>query len=193
MTRHGRTIGCMLILGAIVAADTSAQYPGGGQGGTSRRGSFGNSSRIGEPADRRDASTSDSPASLVTQVQVQLDRLEDDLKITNAQQLAWDAFAARMLRYADDVARERFSARQAPPASMSALQQFEHVRDSAQHSSVALGEVIDAGRSLYAALAPDQQATADRRLAALVSALANGAPLPVLPRRDERTRPSRSP
>ena len=154
-----------------VATDASAQYPGGQP---PRRGGATAPTR---PQDARPPAFGDSPASLRSRVQYALDRLEDELRITVAQQSAWDAFAARVVRFADDVARERFATRDAPATDATALQQFDRIAQTAHEHATAVRDVADAGRALYAALAPEQQRVADRRLAALVRALASGAPI----------------
>lgn len=169
---------------AVVTTDASAQFPGG-QGGSSRRGGAGGPPR-GDAQDSKASTPSDTPASLLARVQQLLDRLEDDLRITNAQQSAWDAYAARIVRLADDIARERFAVREASNAQSSALQQFDAIALSAQQRATALQDIAEAGRALYATLGAEQRPIADRRLTMLVRALASGAATPSDARRDEK-------
>jgi hypothetical protein len=146
-------------------------------------------------ADRRDGRPADLPVSISGQVQVQLDKLGDDLRITAAQQPAWDRFASRAMRLADDVSRARFalrSALEAPPSP--APEQLDRIADGARHRATAIEDVAEAARALYAALTPEQQLLADRRLALVLLPLAAGAPQVVPARSDEPpSRDSRAP
>lgn len=173
----------LALAACLAAAPALAQSPGGGT-----RGGAGSASHL-PPAgasERRDPRAADVPVSVSGQVQVQLDKLGDDLRITAAQQPAWDAFATRAMRLADDVARARFALRtalDAPPSP--APQQFDRIADGARNRATAIEDVAQAGRALYAALTPEQQPIADRRLALVLLPLAAGAPQVVPQRTDD--------
>ena len=108
----------LALLAAITMATTAwAQYPGGasgtggpgGAGGT--RGGMGGG-RGGPPPDAmRGGSPVDAPLSPGAIVQVQLDQLEDDLKLVPAQIGAWRAYTDKVQKLADDTTRIRFEAR----------------------------------------------------------------------------------
>jgi hypothetical protein len=173
----------LALVAALAAGLALAQYPGGG----APRGGTGSASHLppSGASERRDPRASDVPVSVTGQVQVQLDRLGDDLRITAAQQPAWDAFATRAMRLADDVARSRFAVRSALDAPPSpAPQQFDRIADTARTRAVAIEGVAEAGRALYGTLTSEQKSIADRRLALVLLPLAAGASQ-VAPTRDE--------
>jgi hypothetical protein len=173
----------------LAGSDAYAQYPGGGQSGG--RGATGAAGGVPgrSPQDRRGERAPDTPVSLVGQVEMQLDRLEEDLRITPAQQAAWDAYARKVIRLADDLARARFAARAANESQTTALQQFERLADTARNRVAAVDDIADAAHALYAALTPEQKTLADRRLAQVASALLSGVPPVTSPRSDDKAPP----
>lgn len=175
---------------ALAGADALAQLPGGGQGG----GRGGTGGMLSGRSAQRGEKAPDTPVSLMGQVELQLDRLEEDLRITAAQQATWDAFARKVIRLADDTARARFAARsQQQETPTTALQQFDRLADTARNRVTAVEEIADAGRALYATLTTEQKALADRRLAQIVLALANGVPPAASPRSDASPPPGARP
>ena len=171
---------------SLAAADAVAQFPGGGQGGRGGTGATGG--RNGQ--DRRPDRAPDTPVSLMGQVEVQLDRLEEELHITLAQQPAWDSYARKVIRLADDVARARFAVRtaqDAPPST--AMQQFDRLAEAARNRVTVVDEIADAGRALYGTLTQEQKAIADRRLLLVALPLANGLTPVAQPRAGDREPP----
>ncbi len=168
-----RALALPLVAATLMAATSWAQYPGGGTPG---RGGMDGSS-IRRPAGNRESPNADTPASLAGQVQMQLGRLEEDLRISAAQQAAWDAYANKVIRFADDVARARFAARSAPDPNSTVPQQLDRLADAARNRLAAVEEIAEAGKALYGVLAPDQKSTADRRLAAITQPLVAGGAL----------------
>ena len=69
----------------------------------------------------------DAPLSPGAIVQVQLDQLEDDLKLVPAQIGAWRAYTDKVQKLADDTTRIRFEARTAAPGPSSAIQQLDEI------------------------------------------------------------------
>ena len=176
---------------ALAGADAFAQFPGGGQsGGRGGTGATGGMQGGRSSQERRGERAPDTPVSLMGQVEMQLDRLEEDLRITAAQQPAWDAFARKVIRLADDVARARFAARAAQDTPTTALQQFDRLADTARNRVTAVEEIVDAGRVLYAGLTPEQKTVADRRLAQVALPLASGVSPPPPPRSDDKAPPA---
>ena len=96
-----RSVSAMLVLLAIgFATEVCAQYPGG-QGGTGgpggSRGGMG-AGRGGPPPESvRSGSAQEAPLSPGAFVQIQLDQLEDDLRLAPAQVGAWRIYADRRL------------------------------------------------------------------------------------------------
>jgi hypothetical protein len=192
LTRISIAIAALTI--ALAGVEACAQYPGGGQsGGRGIPGGAGSTPGIRSSQDRRGERPPDTPVSLIGEVEMQLDRLEEDLRITAAQQAAWDAYARKVIRLADDVARARFAARATQEAPATALQQFDRLADVARNRLTAVDEIANAGRALYAVLTPEQKALADRRLAPAALALANGLPPPAPSRSDDKPPPGAPP
>jgi len=164
----------VLALVAVVGMTTAAwaQYPGG-PGGS--RGGMGGGREGPRPDAMRGGPAADAPLSPGALVQVQLDQLEDDLKLTPAQRGAWTAYADKVLKLADDTARSRFDARTATPEQSSALQQLDQLASRMRSRMIAVDQIVDSGRELYATLTPEQKAIADRRLSLAVSLLVTGA------------------
>lgn len=126
----------------------------------------------------RDKLNPNAPISLTGQIQEQLDQLEGDLRITAAQRPLWNAYADRVRKLAEDIARARFLTRTKDAEEMPASQQLERVGDVARNRLTAVEDIVDAGKALYKALAPDQQRTADRRLVAVALQLAASGTAP---------------
>ena len=140
--------------------------PGGSRGGMGREGSRPNASR--------GASAAEVPLSPGALVQTLLDRLEDDLKPGPAQRSAWNAYADKVQKLADDVERSRFEARTSSPGASSAPQQLDRIAADMRGHMAIVAEIVALGRALYETLTPEQKAIADRRLALPVALLATG-------------------
>jgi protein CpxP len=96
--------------------------------------------------------------------------LKTALKITDAQQAQWNAFAdvqRKHAREADQRMQERRARMEqgARPARPSAVERMEFRQKMLATQSQRLGELIEAGKPLYAALSPEQQKIADQLLA----------------------------
>ena len=174
-----RSASAMFVLLAAIgfAAEVCAQYPGG-QGGTGgpggSRGGMG-AGRGGPPPEPvRSGSAQEAPLSPGALVQIQLDQLEDDLKLSPAQMGAWRIYADKVQKLADDTARSRLDARLSTPAPTSAVQQLDQIAGAMHGRMSAVDEIVDSGRTLYATLTPEQRAIADRRLSLVVTLLATG-------------------
>ncbi len=108
-------------------------------------------------------------------VQMQLDQLEDDLRMTPAQLGAWRIYADKVQKLADDTARSRLDARAATstPADAGAAAGADRQRRAGPRERRSTRS-SQAGRAFYATLTEDQKAIADRRLWLSVSLLATG-------------------
>src|SRR5215467_11055624 len=166
------TVAIIFIGTAMVSPGVFAQYPGGGGmhgglgGGQSMRGA-------GTTRDRTPAEDVGAP------VQVQLDHLEDELKLDPEQRKLWNAYADKVLSFADDMTRARFDARTSSvPADATAAQQLDRLADKARNRSTAVEDIAASGKALYAVLSTEQRSIADRRLVVPVLSLAVGLPLP---------------
>ena len=145
----------MLTLAAFASA-TFAQFPVPGRG--SGMGPGRGMQRAPGERLRTEAFNPGAPT------QVQLDRIEDDLKLTEEQRPAWYAYADRVQKLADTMSRARFDARTGA-AGGSAVEQLERATSDQRSRVAAVEEITALAQSLYAKLTPEQKAFADRRLA----------------------------
>lgn len=103
-------------------------------------------------------------------VEARLAYFKTALKITDAQQAQWDAFADVVRKHAKG-ADERIKARHAQMAQHAegkrptAIEQLERRQERLATASARLNELLAAGKPLYAALSPEQQQIADKALA----------------------------
>lgn len=176
MNRSAVAIIAFAIAGALAAAgEVHAQgRPSGGSQGSSS-----GATHLPNTRPAQDPKKGDTPVSLRAQVQETLSRTADDLRINGSQEKAWNTYATRVIRLADDISRARFAMRDAQSEGVTALQLFDRIAETAQNRMTAVEEIVDAGRALYATLSPTQQHLADKQLAAVVLSLASGiAPPP---------------
>jgi hypothetical protein len=157
----------MLGVVAMGSPKASAQFPGGH--GHTPSGSSGTSGRT---------ATEPLP-SVGAPVLVQLDQLENELKPSAEQRAAWNAYADKILRLADDMTRSQFAARVAPrPTDATAVQQLDQLTDRERNRLTAIEDIVGAGKALYATLTTEQRAIADRKLVLPVRPLGAGVMLP---------------
>ena len=103
-------------------------------------------------------------------VEARLAYLKTALKITDAQQPQWNAFADTLRKQAR-AGDERMKARQAQMAEgrkgtpPTAIERMERAQTRLAASSTRLNETLAAAKPLYAALSPEQQKVADELLA----------------------------
>jgi hypothetical protein len=189
MNRLGTTFIAIAAAGLLAAPDARAQAPSG----PSRSGPSPLGSHL-KPAQRGGAgSAADQPVSLMGQVQLVLDRLEDELRIGAHQQKAWDLYAARVLKFAEDLTRARFSARDMQDGGLSVPQQFDRLAEIASNRLTAVEEIIDAGRAVYETLGPDQRKLADRELVIPPLRLLSGSAAATAVRAEDLAIPDASP
>ena len=168
-----RAKSAVLVLYAVLALSTAsvAQSPGG-QGGS--RGGMGGGRDGPRPDAMRSAPAADAPLNPGAMVQKQLDQLEDELKLGAAQRDAWNAYADKVQKLADEVARSRFEARASTPGPSSAAEQLDRIAGTARSRTTVIEDIAGLGRAFYAALTPEQKRVADARLALPLSLLATG-------------------
>jgi len=104
------------------------------------------------------------------QMEVIMYELHEDLRLTPAQQPAWQSYADKVRALAADLARERSRAQTGAPAGaqLNALQQFDRTLDAARNRLTALEDIAAAAKTLYDTLAPEQKSIADARLATII-------------------------
>jgi hypothetical protein len=103
-------------------------------------------------------------------IEARLAYLKTALKITDAQQAQWDAFADTLRKQARD-ADQRMQARRSQMAEKrkgtppTAIERMEFRQARLAAASARLNETLAAAKPLYAALSPEQQKIADELLA----------------------------
>jgi len=170
-----RMVFIALVVAFLAAGTANAQFPS--------RTTPGGASQVStphiKPATPNSPGNADQPASLTGQVQLVMDKLEDELKIGAHQQKAWDAYRAKVARYAEDLTRARYSARDMQDGGMTVPQQLDRLAEIASNRQTAVEEIVDAARAVYATLGPEQKRAADKGLVLvplrLVSGTAAGA------------------
>ena len=104
-------------------------------------------------------------------VEARLAYLKTALKITDAQQAQWDAFAGVMRKQAKD-ADERIKtwkekmAQRTEHKRPTVIERLERTQERLATASARLNELLAVEKPLYAALSPEQRQIADRTLAA---------------------------
>jgi hypothetical protein len=166
----------VVVFAAMFAAnDAMAQFgggfPGGGGGGRRGGGMGGGMNRGGGESGRNERSVPNRETD-PGQQQVLLHELQSDLKLTPAQEPAWNAYLDKINALAADTARDSVRARSA--AQLGAMQQFDRVLDSARNRLTALEDVAAAAKTLYLSFNDEQKAIADARLAKLLPAVGAG-------------------
>jgi len=173
--RVAQTVILFLLAGstALWAPQSQAQFRGGFPGGGGMRGG-GRDGGADQMGSRRQAMREEAP----DQTEVILYEFRQDLKLTPAQEPAWQSYVDKVQALAFDRARDRRRAQagNAGGAQPSATQQFDHVLDSERNRLTALEEVAAAAKTLYEGLSPEQKVTADSRLARIIPGLAGAMP-----------------
>jgi hypothetical protein len=167
----------LLTAATMIPPPASAQFPGGHGGGA--RGGMGKGHAAQEPSKTRDQPAADTPPNTGAPVLVQLDQLEDDLKLSPQQRAAWNDYADKVLHLADEMTRSRFAARASVPVEgTTVVQQLDQLAGSARSRLTAVDDIVEAGKRLYAILTPAQKAIADRKLVRAMPPVATGILLP---------------
>ena len=103
-------------------------------------------------------------------VEARLAYMKTALKITDAQQPQWDAFANVLRQHASAMdkriqERRARTADQAQPKRVTAIDRLELTQQRLAGASARLNELLAVEKPLYAALTPEQQRVADKVLA----------------------------
>jgi len=103
-------------------------------------------------------------------VEARLAYLKTALRITDAQQPQWDAFANTLRKQAREMdvrieARRAQRAQSGRDGRVTAIERLERRQQRLELASSRLNEIVAAAKPLYAALTPEQQKVADELLA----------------------------
>jgi hypothetical protein len=145
----------LALAGLVGVGEARAQF-----GGMGRRGGGTRSGGRASGSEQRD-----SPDAL----EVSLEELGGDLKLTAEQQPRWDVYRQRVEALAADIGRER--KRVAEEDKLDAVQQLKRVVDTQRNRLAAMEDIADAGAAFYSSLTAQQKALADRRLAKVMRGL----------------------
>jgi len=152
---------------ALALMVAAAATPALAQFGGRRRGS---GEREGRPTDKDGGG---EPR--VNTLEVTVQELHEDLKLTAEQEPLWQAYVDKVRALGNDLARERGRR----PAQADVQQQIDRIVDAARNRLTALEDIAQAAKTLYAKLTPEQQPAADPRLANLMAMpLAASGPAP---------------
>jgi hypothetical protein len=151
---------------ALSASQSMAQFRGGMPGGGGGMRGGGRDGTADSTKNQRTAMQQNAPG----QNELIMHELYEDLKLTPAQQPAWQSYADKVQALASDLARERSRAQAGAPAGaqMNALQQFDRTLDTARNRLTGLEDIAAAAKTLYESLAPEQKSVADSRLAKII-------------------------
>ena len=110
-------------------------------------------------------------------LQMNITRLREDLKLTKAQQILFDAYVDKITTLGDDIQRSQVTLRSTMNVALASPQQFGQMIDLARNRLTAIEDIAEAGTILFESLSAEQKAIANRRLAALVTPLLAGGPM----------------
>jgi len=159
------TLQVLLAAGAALAPRRSfAQFGGGRRSGGRTGGPTGADDGAGGRGARREQTP---------MLEITLHEFQEDLKLRPDQEPLFEAYAQKVRDLAADLARER--RQPATATKLSLLQRIDHNVDSMRNRLAGVEEIADAARALLSKLSPEQQASADPRLATLMLAPLAGA------------------
>jgi len=156
-----KTVLSAVVSAALVTLAAPAVAQTGGPGGDGPR-HFAQRQHDGQRASRLPSE----------RVDARLAYLKTALKITDAQQAQWDAFAGTLRKHAREADqrvqafRADGAARREQGARPTAIERMERGQARLTAASTRLAETLAVAKPLYAALSPEQQKIADELLAA---------------------------
>jgi hypothetical protein len=150
----------------------------------------------GDPPQRSGRGPADARAPgerlAMNQLEIAIEELREDLKLTPPQQPAWDRYVDKVRAIADDATRDGDRSRR--ERDMTGVQRIDAAVDLARNRYTALEDAGDAAKALYKTLTPEQQKVGDQRLAnVILLASQSGAMLGMPSGGMTRERPTRGP
>jgi hypothetical protein len=153
-----------VILCLFIAADAYAQMGGGSKGGRGR-------ADRSPPADV--PMRPSSGENLVELTEYRLVAMEEDLRLTPAQQKTFTAYADKVRAIAADIARDRTRPPSGPQPTM--VQQADRAVAIARNRMTALEDIAGSAKVFYEGLLPEQKLLADSRFATIMPLIAGTA------------------
>ena len=169
-----------LVLVAILPIQESCAQWGGSQGSGipgmpgMRKGAGRNASNpdgASKPANNHIAMS--APGShLLTyeQIETNLSKLEESLKLTPEQSKYWANFSSKVRLYASDVAKERARLNNDSPVTLDGLKYLSQSTEDAKNRYSSLKEVDEAAKPLYKLLSDEQKMLFDKKVPAFINA-----------------------
>jgi hypothetical protein len=109
----------------------------------------------------------------VNQLEVAIEELREDLKLTAPQQPVFDRYVDKVRAIADDATRERQRGRR--DQELTGMQRIDAAVDVARNRYTGLEDAADAAKALHKSLTPEQQKIGDQRLANVILLASQGA------------------
>jgi len=167
-----------VILCLFIAADAYAQMGGGSKGGRGR-------ADRSPPADVPMRPSSGD--NLVELTEYRLVAMEEDLRLTPAQQKTFTAYADKVRAIAADIARDRARPPSGPQPTM--VQQADRAVAIARNRMTALEDIAGSAKVFYEGLLPEQKLLADSRFATIMPLIAGTAVVGMPPQTEKPRTP----
>ena len=162
--RRSRYLDVALLISLFITADAYAQMGGG------PKGSRGRPDRSAPAEFQMRPSSTDN---LVELTEYRLVAMEEDLRLTPAQQKTFTAYADKVRAIAADIARDRPRPQSGPQLTM--VQQADRAVAIARNRMTALEDIAASAKLFYEGLLPEQKLLADSRFATIMPLIAGTA------------------
>jgi len=104
------------------------------------------------------------------QIEANLSKLEDSLKLTPEQSKLWANFSSKVRPYASDVAKERARLNNENTSTMDALKYLAQSAEDAKNRYASLKEVEETAKPLYKLLSTEQKTLFDSKVPTFINA-----------------------
>ena len=104
------------------------------------------------------------------QIETNLSKLEESLKLTPEQSKSWSNFSSKVRLYASDVAKERARLNNDSPATLDGLRYLTQSAEDAKSRYTSLKEVEEAAKPLYKLLSTEQKTLFDSKVPTFINA-----------------------
>ena len=104
------------------------------------------------------------------QIETNLSKLEERLKLTPEQSKSWANFSSKVRLYASDVAKERSRLNNETPTTVDGLKFLSQSTEDAKNRYASLKEVDESAKPLYKLLTAEQKASFDSKVPTFINA-----------------------
>ena len=179
MTSRSIILSFLVLVAILPIQESYAQW--GGSQGSGIPGMPGMRRGAGRNASNPDSSSASAnshiaiPASgshLLTyeQIETNLSKLEESLKLTPEQSKSWANFSSKVRLYASDVAKERAKLNNDSSATVDGLKFLSQSTEDAKNRYASLKEVDESAKPLYKLLTAEQKASFDSKVPTFINA-----------------------